>query len=220
MPAESPLRDRNGPGFELIETLRWEPDSDFVRLDRHLTRLGHSARQLAFRFSEKAVDDRLRASVAGNAPLRVRLTLAPDGEVAVTTQPFSPLPAGTVWNLSVAKTRLDAGDPLLRYKTTRRAAHDAARAECSRENADEVLLLNQDGQVCEGTITNVFAEDGSGLLLTPPVSCGLLPGVLRAELLDTRRAVEATLRLQDLSAAAGIFVGNSLRGLVRAKLLP
>src|SRR5262245_16184419 len=156
MPAESPLRDGNGPGFDLIETLRWEPDAGFVRLDRHLARLGHSARQLAFRFSETAVEESLRASVAGKAPLRVRLALARNGEVAVTSAPFSPLPAGTVWKLAVATTRLDAGDPLICHKTTRRAAYDAARAEYLRENADEVLLLNQDGQLCEGTITNVF----------------------------------------------------------------
>jgi 4-amino-4-deoxychorismate lyase len=218
MPAESPLRDRNGPGFDLIETLRWEPDAGFVRLDRHLARLRHSARQLGFYVPGKAIEDRLRASVAGNAPLRVRLTLEPDGEVAVTTAPFSPLPAATVWKLAVAETRLDAGDPLLRHKTTRRADYDAARAEYSRDNADEVLLLNQNGQVCEGTITNVFLDDGSGLLFTPPLTCGLLPGVLRAEFLETGRAVEAILRKSDLFASARIFVGNSLRGLVHAKL--
>src|SRR5262245_34180195 len=101
MPAESPFRDWNSPGFELIETLRWEPDAGFVRLDRHLARLSESARQLGFRFSGEAVDDSLSASVAGNAPLRVRLTLAPNGEATTTTQPFSPLPAGTVWRLAI-----------------------------------------------------------------------------------------------------------------------
>jgi 4-amino-4-deoxychorismate lyase len=218
MPAESPLRHRNGPGFELIETLRWEPDAGFVRLDRHLARLDYSARQLGFRFSVETASGSLRASVAGNAPLRVRLTLAPNGEVSVATQKFSPLPAGTVWKLAIAETRLDAHDPLMRHKTTRRTVHDAARAEYSRERADEVLLLNQNDQISEGTITNIFIEDGSGRLLTPPLSCGLLPGVLRAELLDTRRAREAVLTLDDLQDAPAIFVGNSLRGLIPVAL--
>jgi 4-amino-4-deoxychorismate lyase len=218
MPSESALRDRNGPGFDLIETIRWEPGTGFVRLDRHLSRLGQSARQLGFRFSEAVVRENLRAPVAGNEPLRVRLTLAPNGEVAVTTQPYSPLPAGAVWTLAIAETRLDASDPLIRHKTTRRAVYDAARAEYKREVADEVLLLNGHDQVCEGTITNIFIEDGSGRLQTPPLSCGLLPGVLRGELLDQGRAREAVLSVCDLKTAKAIFMGNSLRGLIAAHL--
>jgi 4-amino-4-deoxychorismate lyase len=154
--------------------------------------------------------------VGGDAALRVRLTLARDGKPEVTTQPFTPLAPDVVWALRIAETRLDANDPLLRHKTTRRAVYDAARAEFSREEADEVILLNQHGEVCEGTITNVFVDTGDGVLLTPSLRCGLLPGVLRGELLESGKAKEAVLTEDDLRRANAIFVGNSLRGLIRA----
>ena len=68
-----------------------------------------------------------------------------------------------------------------------------ARAEYQVHQADEVILLNERGEVCEGTITNVFADVGDGVLVTPALACGLLPGVLRGELLDEGRASEAVL---------------------------
>ena len=77
-------------------------------------------------------------------------------------------------------------------------------------------MLRDDGLVTEGCFTNIFVER-DGLLLTPPVGLGLLPGVLRRHLLDAGRAIEAELRLADL--AGGFFIGNALRGLMPALLL-
>jgi 4-amino-4-deoxychorismate lyase len=150
--------------------------------------------------------------------LRVRLTLAKDGKANVTTAPFEPLSSDTVWRLRIAKMRLDSADPLIRYKTTRRQVYEAARAEFSREDADEVLLLNERGEVCEGTITNVFIDMGEPVLATPALNSGLLPGVLRGSLLEGVTAREVVLTEADLRAARAIFVGNSLRGLIKAGL--
>ncbi|MEP9372525.1 aminotransferase class IV family protein [Mesorhizobium sp. KR1-2] len=218
MSAEGPLRDGSPAGFELIETLRWEPERGFLRFERHLARLEASAGELGFAFERPAVVQALTRSVGGDAPLRVRLTLDAGGQPNVTIQPFAPLPADAVWTLAIAATRLDAADPLLRHKTTLRAAYDAARAEFSREAADEVILLNRAGNVCEGTITTVFADLGNGPLRTPPLGDGLLAGVLRGELLDTGKAVEAPLTVDDLRSARALYVGNSLRGLISARL--
>lgn len=218
MPAESAVRDGDGPGYALIETFRFEPGSGFVRLERHLARLERSARELGFRYSRDRVDEALAGLSGRNAPLRARLELALDGAVEVTSQPFVPLAPGTVWTIGIAEARLDAADPLVRHKTTRRQIYEAARAEFSRDEADEVVLLNGDGRLCEGTITNVFVDSGDGLLRTPSLANGLLPGVLRAQLIEEERAVEADLSPEDLRSAAAIFVGNSLRGLIPARL--
>jgi 4-amino-4-deoxychorismate lyase len=81
---------------------------------------------------------------------------------------------------------------------------------------DEAIFANRRGEICEGTISNLFFDMGSGLR-TPPLACGLLPGVLRAELLETGRAREAVLTLADLGSAR-LWCGNALRGLIPARL--
>lgn len=219
MSAQGPLRDGNPAGFELIETLRWEPQEGFVRLDRHLSRLAASAHDLGFEHSTAEIDRQLATVEASDAPLRIRLTLEPNGKADVTAHPFTPLPHDTVWRLGIARTRLDATNRLLRHKTTLRQAYEAARAEFSGAQADEVILLNQCGKVSEGTITSIFVDNGTGPLRTPPLECGLLAGVLRAEMLETGRAMEAMLTLEDLREPGTLFVGNSLRGLIAARLL-
>ncbi len=217
MPAEGALRNGTPAGFELIETLRWEPDRGFLRLERHLRRLRDSAQALGFAHDERTVQIALDGC-AGGQPLRVRLTLDCAGVTSATAAPFEPLAPDAVWTLRVAWARLDSADPLLRHKTTRRALYEAARSEFSREAADEVLLVNERGEVCEGTITSVFADMGDGMLRTPPLSSGLLDGVLRGEMIDEGRAREAVLTPDDLRRARAIYVGNSLRGLIPARL--
>ncbi|MGO7983922.1 aminotransferase class IV, partial [Rhizobium johnstonii] len=84
--------------------------------------------------------------------------------------------------------------------------------------ADEVMLLNDRGEVCEGTITSIFLDDGTGILRTPPISCGLLACVLRTELICRRQARVGRISLADFDAGT-LYIGNSLRGLIRANLV-
>ncbi|PYE87756.1 aminotransferase class IV family protein [Phyllobacterium leguminum] len=219
MSSESPVRNGNGLDYELIETLRWEPLCGFLRINRHLARLELSARQLGFPFDETSIRAKLDGLARGDQALRVRLALDPDGSIGVTAQPFTPLSSDTVWRVAIARTRLDKNDPLLHHKTTRRQIYDAARAEFSRDDIDEVILLNNEGRVCEGTITSVFADHGATCCATPALDCGLLPGILREELISGGIVHEAELTEDDLRKAKNILVGNSLRGLIRAKLL-
>jgi 4-amino-4-deoxychorismate lyase len=205
--------------FNLIETLRWEPAAGFTRGDRHIARLAASAGEFGFAFDASSARAALDAAVSGAGPLRVRVELSPDGAVAVTTAPFVSIAPGNVWRLRIAAIRLVSSDRLLRHKTTRRNAYDIARSEFPASAVDEVLLLNERGEVCEGTITSVFMRREAGApLVTPPLSCGLLAGVLRAELLEYGDAVEDTLDPSDLADAAELLVGNSLRGLIPARV--
>lgn len=219
MPVEGALRDRLGASERLIETMRHEPDAGFVRGELHLARLRNSAAALGFIFDAPAIEFALKQAVAdAEGALRIRLTVGHGGDAEVTAQPFAALASDTVWTLRLAATRLTSDDPLLAHKTTRRGVYERARAEFSQVEAHEVLLANQRDELCEGTITNLFVDRGDGLFLTPPARCGLLPGVLRGELLAAGRAVESTLTRSDLIATR-IFVGNSLRGLIPARFL-
>ena len=205
--------------FSLIETMLWRPEDGFVRLERHMMRLSRSADALGFRLPVKP-KEALEEAVSGDIPLRVRLVSSFRGKVEVTTAPFEPLADGTIWRLRIAReTQLDSNDPLYRHKTTRRVPYEAARAEFTPEEADEVLLLNERGELCEGTITNLFVEGPDGILITPQLSSGVLPGILRGELIRERKATNGVLKPADLTGIRKVFVGNSLRGLIPAELV-
>jgi branched-subunit amino acid aminotransferase/4-amino-4-deoxychorismate lyase len=149
---------------------------------------------------------------------RLRLELRPAGDISITAAPFTLQPQDTVWRIAIAATRSASTDPLIRYKTTRRALYEAARAEFPSDAINEVILLNEKGELAEGTITNLFIEDDEGRLMTPPISSGCLAGVLRTSLICARKAYNNRLRPQDLEGR-NVYVGNSLRGLIRAELI-
>ena len=202
---ESPLCGPE-PDLKLIETLLWD-GAGFTRLARHLARLERSARMLGWGCDPVVVAAALRGA-APLTPARMRLTLDAAGQVQVTA---AALPAARpLWRLGLADARLDADDPWLRVKSTRRGAYDAARAALV-PGLDEVVFLNQRGEVCDGTITTLFFDAGTGLC-TPPLTSGLLPGVLREELLARGRCFESVLAGADLPHVR-LWLGNSLRGL-------
>jgi 4-amino-4-deoxychorismate lyase len=209
---ESALRGSAPADLKLIETLRWEPATGFLRLGQHLARLAGAAAALGITAPPGEID-RALAAVAGAEVMRVRLALGLDGRAAVTAAPLGP--AKGAWTLVVAEAALDSADPWLRVKSTERRRHDAAR-EALPHGIDEAVLLNERGEVCEGTITNVFVDLGQGLV-TPPLGSGLLPGVLRGELLAGGACREEVLRAADLRRGR-VFVGNSLRGLIPARM--
>ncbi len=205
--------------FELIETLLYEPETGFWLLDGHLKRLQASAAYFGYVFDETRVEAALSGAVAGRSGerLRVRLLLAEDGSITVTATEQPARVAGAVMRYVISDTRLDSTNAFLFHKTTRRELYDREWQHYAETlKADEVLYLNERGELAEGSRTNVFVERG-GKLLTPPLSSGLLPGVLRNELLASGRAEEAVLTPDDLARADAVYVGNSVRGLVKAE---
>lgn len=204
--------------FSLIETLRYEPEIGFIRLRLHLARLTRSARRIGFPQPADALERLQQAVASAKSPQRVRLTFDENATIEVTTAPFTPLAPATIWTIRIADKRLGSADKLLRIKTTRRAVYEAARAEYASDEADEVLMLNERDEACEGTITSIFLDDGSGMLRTPPISCGLLAGVLRTELICQRKARVGRITRDHLKTGK-LYVGNSLRGLIPARLI-
>lgn len=206
------LRDCD-PGLQLIETLRCE-DGVWPHAAGHRARLRRSAECLGFPFDEALLENQLQA-VPRQGRWRVRLTLNKSG--ALDVQHF-PLGADVLQGRTArqATDRIDSNDPLRRHKTTSRSLYDAALRDLSADSpVFDVLFLNERGEVAEGARSTVFVER-DGILLTPPLTSGALPGVLRASLLASGRAREAVLFPEDLSA--GFFLGNALRGLIPVTL--
>jgi para-aminobenzoate synthetase/4-amino-4-deoxychorismate lyase len=141
----------------------------------------------------------------------VRVRLARSGAVAIA---IDSLPDAPAWPVSIRLLPRPVGahDFRLRHKTSDRDFYDAARRAAG---TFEVAFLDDEGFVTEGSFTTIFVER-DGRLATPPLARGLLPGTLRAELLDEGRAFEADLRPDDL--AGGFLIGNMLRGLISAVL--
>lgn len=204
------------PGLRLIETLRLSA-GEYPALAGHLARLSRSAAWLGFACDPPVVTGALRELAADKAvgDWRVRLTLGKDGQPEVAAFPLQPEPAGPrrAW---LAAEAIDADDPLRRHKTTERGLYDAALQRIAGDPAVfDVVFVNQRGELAEGARSNLFVER-DGILLTPPLGSGALPGVLRGELLASGRAREVVLLPADLQQ--GFWLGNALRGLIAVRL--
>lgn len=208
----------------LIETLRLGPQG-FVRLDLHMNRLERSARDLNIPFDFHAIMAKLTEVEASDDPQRIRIELLRNsgsgGGAHILVTPLiekrTPLRA-----IAGSRPLTPAVQPTA-HKVTNRAFYDTELARALSEGADEAILLNAAGEVCEGCFTSVFVEsvdaDGTPILLTPPLTSGLLPGILRETLLANGRAREHVLHWDDLLAADTLYLGNSLRGLMLTEIV-
>ncbi|MEO0056639.1 MAG: hypothetical protein RIT17_69 [Pseudomonadota bacterium] len=205
------------PQCDLIETMRFEPDSGIALLELHLARMKASAESLGFAFDRHALRNQIQALCFElDAPAKVRLLVSRSGASALET---GPLPALLPEPVKVAALPhpLDPSDWRLAHKTSDRGFYEDALEAARSFGAAEAVLVRGDGFVTEGSWTSVFVDGPDGVLLTPPVTLGLLPGVLREHLITEGRAREAELTLDTL--AGGFWLGNALRGLLRATLI-
>lgn len=207
--------------FELIETMLYEPGKGIWLRGYHLARLAASAAYFEFAFDARRVHEAIETAIASNSDerLRVRLLLDEEGGVSVTAVPQLRAAANAVMRYVISDTRLKSTDLFLYHKTTRRDLYDREwKHYADTLGADEVIYLNEKGEVAEGSRTTIFLER-DGKLLTPYLAAGVLPGTLRAALIDEGRAVEARLTIEDLNGRGEIYLGNSVRGLVKAEPL-
>lgn len=208
------IRDR--PDFQLIETMLWE--KKFFLLALHLDRLEASAAYFSFPLDRAAIQSRLNglaATFAEDKAYRVRLLLSEDGRFTVEGVALTPEPAAI--SILLSQERTSFTDVFTRHKSTQRAIYDRGYSEARAAGFDEVIFQNERGEITEGAISNVFIQK-SGKLLTPPLECGVLPGVFRRHLLETDPdAEEKILTTEDLKAADAVFLCNSVRGLREVK---
>ncbi len=202
------------PDFQLIESLRLQ-DGSCTLLDRHLARLKASAEYFGFTFDPEKTRQLLNDHAAtASGSRKARLLLSADGALRISSEPLqdtdSPL------RFAVSHVRVDSQDTFRYHKTTRRELLDKARL--TRKDCDEVLFTNERGELTEGSYHTLVMKRG-GRLLTPDINSGLLPGVLREELLECGEISEAVLYPADLRHAEELWLINSVRGWRRAVLV-
>lgn len=205
------------PDFELFESIRHDEDG-WLWLDEHLERMAASAAYFDFPFDQAALRKALDAAVGGFAPspAKVRVTLARDGRVGVEVVPVAP-PTTDPARLAIeTELRVDSSDVFLFHKTTMRDAYTEAAAR--HPEADDVLFVNERGEVTETTIANLLVRI-DGRWITPALDCGLLAGVHRQHLLAAGEIEEGYLSVDDVRDAGSIELISSVRMRRPARLL-
>ena len=205
------------PPFSLLETMLWTPEAGYFLLERHLERLAQSAQYFGFAVNLPGVRlelERLAVPLA-RTPQKIRLLVTKEGRVtleAAALPAASPAPPRVV----VAREPVDSSNPFLYHKTTNRGLYEAARA--ASPGYDDVLLVNSRGEVTESTIANVAVEI-EGRLCTPPVACGLLPGILRGDLLERGALIEQCITVEQLLGSPRVLLLNSVRGMYEVQVI-
>jgi para-aminobenzoate synthetase/4-amino-4-deoxychorismate lyase len=207
--------------FELFETMHASKDGGCRHLARHLQRLQKSARYFGFEYDQSAITQALQGFCEDLPPsgaFRLRLALAADGRWSLQSGPLQDLPS-TV-KLLIAPHACSSDPLFLAHKTTLRAHYDQAWQVAEKQGAFDMLFCNQDGFLTEGGRSNLFIRQ-KDRWFTPPLSDGVLPGIMRAVLLDDvqMQASERQLTMADLYAAEQVMLCNSLRGIMQAEIV-
>jgi para-aminobenzoate synthetase / 4-amino-4-deoxychorismate lyase len=203
--------------IELLETLRLD-NGVVARIEAHMRRLAGSAEFFGFRDVGRTVE-KVRAEIASasrsfpNGLHRLRAVLRPDGTVAVAAHPHSV--AIRPRRLALSRQPVDSGDRHLFHKLADRTLYTDRQRGAG--DADDVIMVNERGELTETTIGNLVLEL-DGRRLTPALESGLLPGVFRATLLAAGEIEEAVLYPTDLHRATRIWMINSLREWVECRL--
>lgn len=203
--------------FDILETLALR-DGAFHNLDRHLARMQSAAQHFSRPWSHTVLNQALeqlrQAHAAGDWRVRLALDAAGRVDAQAVALPSTPTPvrlqlAGEPMANAVAR------GPWVAFKTSRRAHYDVFTP--AAPGVFDTVLYNEGGEITEGTRGNI-AMRLDGVWVTPPLACGLLPGVGRALALEQGRIVEQVVRLQDLPRVQAWAFVNSLRGWLDAGL--
>nr|WP_225869801.1 aminodeoxychorismate synthase component I [Glaciimonas sp. PCH181] len=206
--------------FSLFETIYATKEEGCRHLALHLARLRSSADYFGLAFDATQIDARLKehcASFSDSGAYRLRLSLDADGTISLTSAPLAALSQPVKVLIAPAPTQ--ASDLFLRHKTTQRSRYDQAWKFAEQNGAFDMLFFNQAGELTEGGRSSVFVKL-AGRWYTPPLACGVLPGVMRSVILSDPEwnASERKLTREDLLAAEQIMVCNALRGALLAEV--
>lgn len=193
--------------FRLVETIKVQNKSMFLK-EEHFKRLRESAEHFGFTIDESLF--KLEPEKNGI----MRILLSKNGNYEIQYLPYSRTPVN---HIEISDIILDSTNELLRYKTTLKPWYEKSYERIRREEVYDEIFFNERGELCEGARTNILLEI-DGKFYTPPLSSGLLNGVLRQNLLDSGVCVEKILYKKDLLEADNIYCINSVRGIKRVEL--
>ncbi|MDA9689223.1 bifunctional chorismate-binding protein/class IV aminotransferase [Betaproteobacteria bacterium] len=204
-------------------------DNIVLRQEAHFNRLSQSAENLGIPYNLDEIEFLVQEYICNTKDLniglwKIRVALSATGELNIKHGRLEDIIENSVvfWaNDLIGKTAgvTNSNDPLLRHKTNLRASYDLAYTEAEKNGGFDAIFVNEKNEVTEGGRSNFFIKK-KGVMLTPPLECGLLPGIMRAELLNSRGILirEEVIKKSDVNAGAEIYLCNALRGLFKVRL--
>ncbi len=214
------LRDLNA-WFTIFESMKYCAHSQtIVHLSEHLARLQHSAQCLHFKADISIISEKVQKAVLGlKHDHKIKVTLAQSGEISIHLSVLEPVTDSKPPVINLSDQLIDHRNFLLKHKTSIRQIYDSEYALHYSQGAYDVLFINQNGFLTEGSRHNLFIEK-NGIYYTSPVRSGLLPGIERQCLLSSHdiSCVEKPIKPEDLLHAEKILLTNSVRGIVQVSL--
>ncbi len=207
---------RQNKNFALFETMLWEKEKGKFLLDYHMKRLLNSADYFDFVFDLESLQKSLTELVINDEQAVVRVELCKNGDYKIEVKKV-PENKNGYWRVAISKLRIDSKNRMLYHKTTERDIYKTAIQEYP--GYDDVILVNENNEVTESTIANIVIEK-KGMLVTPPVKCGLLNGTFRQYLLDNGEIIEEVITVDDIKTADKVFLINSVRKWIPIKIMP
>ena len=204
-------------------------DNIVLRQDAHFNRLSKSAENLGIPYNLDEIEFNLQEYIHNTKYLnighwKIRVALSASGKLNIKHSKLEDILKNNVvfWaNDLIGRTSgvTNSNDPLLMHKTSSRASYDLAYSEAEKNGGFDAIFVNEKNEVTEGGRSN-FLIKKKGVMLTPPLECGLLPGIMRGELLNSGDYLirEEVIRKKDVNADTEIYLCNSLRGLFKVKL--
>ncbi len=199
-----------GKDFKLIETMLFRGTLQHFGL--HMARLEKSAGHFAFNFDEDEISEKIRKvtdTLKPGSPYKVRLLLSKEGKTEITTEIIENFPES--YRITISKKKTKSGDDFLFHKTTNRDLYNSELARARENGFFDIIFINERDEVTEGAITNIYIEK-EGMIITPPVSSGLLPGTIRTNLIKNHVAVEETFFMDDLVKSDEVYISNAVIG--------
>jgi para-aminobenzoate synthetase/4-amino-4-deoxychorismate lyase len=204
------------PDFKLLETMLYMPGKGFFLLDYHLKRIENSAKYFSFDFERKKLDLFFKDFSSANF-IRLRLLLSRNSGFSFETSVLdeNPLETNYKWRTGVEKLHLSSQNRFFYHKTTNRKVYDEVLSKFPECN--DVILINERNEVTESCFANVVIEK-KGVLYTPFLSSGLLPGTMRQFLVDKKKVREKNVYFEELFNCDKVFLVNSVRGFIEADI--